>query len=110
MITLELAFSTCQISLLQETVVRKSVRVIFTFTLILGFLPTFGPAFVNIYGSPREFTANVPDKYEQMNKGKVSYNGLHIILVVWFSWRVWHIVDALWWRSTWNWESCPLNE
>ena len=37
----------------------------------LGFLPTFGPAFVNIYGSPREFTAIGPDKYEEMNKGKV---------------------------------------
>ena len=42
MITLELAFSICQISLLQETVVCKSVRVSFTFTLILGFLPTPG--------------------------------------------------------------------
>jgi len=35
-----------------------------------GFAPTFGPAFVNIYGSPREFT-DLPDKYEYLNKGQV---------------------------------------
>ena len=38
-----------------------------------GFLPTFGPAFVNIYGSPREFS-NLPDKYEHLNMGKVCNN------------------------------------
>ena len=38
-----------------------------------GFLPTFGPAFVNIYGSPREFS-NLPDKYEYLNMGKVCNN------------------------------------
>lgn len=37
----------------------------------LGFLPTFGPAFVNVYGSPREFT-DMPDKFESLNQGKVS--------------------------------------
>ena len=35
-----------------------------------GFLPTFGPCFVNIYGSPREFT-DLPDKFEYLNKGLV---------------------------------------
>ncbi|XP_043368776.1 dysferlin isoform X4 [Dermochelys coriacea] len=35
----------------------------------LGFLPTFGPCFVNLYGSPREFTG-FPDPYEELNMGK----------------------------------------
>lgn len=42
-----------------------------------GFLPTFGPCFINCYGSPREFT-DLPDKYEYLNKGLiegVSYRG-----------------------------------
>ena len=39
--------------------------------MVLGFLPTFGPAFINIYGSPREFS-DLPDKYEYLNKGGVS--------------------------------------
>lgn len=37
----------------------------------LGFLPTFGPCFVNLYGSPREFTG-FPDPYAELNMGKVS--------------------------------------
>ena len=37
-----------------------------------GFAPTFGPTFVNIYGSPREFT-DLPDKFEYLNKGQVIY-------------------------------------
>ncbi|XP_028939006.1 dysferlin isoform X4 [Ornithorhynchus anatinus] len=43
----------------------------------LGFLPTFGPCYVNLYGSPREFTG-FPDPYEELNTGKgegVSYRG-----------------------------------
>uniref|UniRef100_A0A8C3IJP6 Dysferlin n=1 Tax=Chrysemys picta bellii TaxID=8478 RepID=A0A8C3IJP6_CHRPI len=35
----------------------------------LGFLPTFGPCYVNLYGSPREFTG-FPDPYEELNMGK----------------------------------------
>lgn len=37
----------------------------------LGFLPTFGPCYVNLYGSPREFTG-FPDPYAELNTGKVS--------------------------------------
>uniref|UniRef100_A0A3Q3N520 Dysferlin, limb girdle muscular dystrophy 2B (autosomal recessive) n=1 Tax=Labrus bergylta TaxID=56723 RepID=A0A3Q3N520_9LABR len=43
----------------------------------LGFLPTFGPCFVNLYGSPREFTA-FSDPHESLNLGKgegVAYRG-----------------------------------
>jgi len=35
-----------------------------------GFLPTFGPCFVNFYGSPREFS-EMPTEYDDLNKGKV---------------------------------------
>ncbi|XP_056883020.1 dysferlin isoform X2 [Takifugu flavidus] len=43
----------------------------------LGFLPTFGPCFVNLYGSPREFSA-FNDPHEVLNLGKgegVAYRG-----------------------------------
>ncbi|XP_078455741.1 dysferlin-like isoform X2 [Lampetra planeri] len=42
-----------------------------------GFLPTYGPCFINLYGSPREFTG-FPDPYEELNFGKgegVAYRG-----------------------------------
>ncbi|XP_013388295.1 dysferlin-like isoform X2 [Lingula anatina] len=35
----------------------------------VGFLPTFGPCFINLYGSPREFS-EMPDEYEHLNEGK----------------------------------------
>ena len=39
-----------------------------------GFLPAFGPCFVNIYGSPREFT-DLPDKFDYLNMGLVRLGG-----------------------------------
>uniref|UniRef100_H2Z7I3 C2 domain-containing protein n=1 Tax=Ciona savignyi TaxID=51511 RepID=H2Z7I3_CIOSA len=42
--------------------------------LFPGFLPTFGPSFVNFYGSPREFT-QLGNSLDELNTGKASLDG-----------------------------------
>ncbi|KAJ3610380.1 hypothetical protein NHX12_022472 [Muraenolepis orangiensis] len=43
----------------------------------VGFLPAFGPCYVNLYGSPRKFSG-LPEPYQELNTGKgegVAYRG-----------------------------------
>ncbi|XP_072523835.1 myoferlin [Salminus brasiliensis] len=47
----------------------------------VGFLPAFGPSYINLYGSPREFSG-LPDPYEDLNFGKgegAAYRGRVLI-------------------------------
>ncbi|KAK3095803.1 hypothetical protein FSP39_019399 [Pinctada imbricata] len=46
-----------------------------------GFLPTYGPCFVNFYGSTREYS-DLPDEYDDLNHGKgegVAYRGRALV-------------------------------
>ncbi|XP_072177496.1 myoferlin-like [Diadema setosum] len=48
-----------------------------------GFLPTYGPTFVNFYGSTREFS-DLPDQFEDLNMGKgkgVAYRGRVLVKI-----------------------------
>lgn len=36
-----------------------------------GYLPTFGPCYINFYGSTREYS-DLPNDYEDLNLGKVN--------------------------------------
>ncbi|XP_053306934.1 myoferlin isoform X2 [Spea bombifrons] len=50
----------------------------------VGFLPTFGPCYLNLYGSPREYTG-FPDPYDDLNFGKgegVSYRGRILVELI----------------------------
>ncbi|XP_067908724.1 myoferlin-like [Heterodontus francisci] len=50
----------------------------------VGFLPAFGPCYVNFYGSPREYTG-FADPYEDLNYGKgegVAYRGRILVELI----------------------------
>ncbi|XP_023082037.1 myoferlin isoform X1 [Piliocolobus tephrosceles] len=52
----------------------------------VGFVPTFGPCYLNLYGSPREYTG-FPDPYDELNTGKgegVAYRGRILVELVTF--------------------------
>ncbi|XP_076460960.1 myoferlin-like isoform X2 [Babylonia areolata] len=49
-----------------------------------GYLPTFGPCFINFYGSTREYS-DLPDEYQDLNEGKgegVAYRGRALVELV----------------------------
>ncbi len=48
----------------------QGAKVFFYLFTTIGFLPSFGPSYINMYGSPFEFSL-FPDKHDDMNKGKV---------------------------------------
>ncbi|EDV22852.1 uncharacterized protein TRIADDRAFT_28445, partial [Trichoplax adhaerens] len=62
----------------------KVIIIKMTTFIVTGFPPTFGPSFVNFYGSPREYS-DLPDEYEDLNRGKgegVAYRGRALIELV----------------------------
>ena len=50
-------------------VIEMIIKLILRF--FSGFLPTFGPCWINLYGAPREYS-EIPTALDELNSGKVN--------------------------------------
>ena len=62
-----------------ENFLLAAIDFITVIDLYAGYLPTFGPSFINMYGAPREFSA-LHQQYTNLNEGKVALMNVMVLV------------------------------